>query len=303
RKVAERVQAAVERVHPGEVAVHDLDRAELPVADRGGELEGGHVGIEGAGHGRSCPGRRCPPRVGRRPARVLGAMSRGDRRPAPWRGPMSAARPAGGAVPAWEIATPARPLRLPGVGMAGFVDREPGPIDLRVVPHPAVTVVVDVGAGDELYAVHEASGRRQRGTVVAGLAHGSVRGGGWEVACLQVRLSPTVAHQVFGAAAPLAGSVVALEDLWGRDAVRTQERLQAAGSWGERFAVAEAALARRLEVGRPVDPEVGEAWRRIVAARGQVRVEELAAEVGWGRRRLGPRFRAQGGLTPKRAAH
>src|SRR5690606_18036042 len=143
---------------------------------------------------------------------------------------MSAARPAGGAVPAWEIATPARPLRLPGVGMAGFVDREPGPIDLRVVPHPAVTVVVDVGAGDELYAVDEASGRRQRGTVVAGLAHGSVRGGGREVACLQVRLSPTVAHQVFGAAAPLTGAVVALEDLWGRDAVRTQERLQAAGS-------------------------------------------------------------------------
>lgn len=205
-------------------------------------------------------------------------------------------------MPAWEIATPARPLRLPGVGMAGFVDREPGPIDLRVVPHPAVTVVVDVGAGDELYAVDEASGRRQRGTVVAGLAHGSVRGGGWEVACLQVRLSPTVAHQVFGAAAPLAGSVVALEDLWGRDAVRTQERLQAAGSWGERFAVAEAALARRLEVGRPVDPEVGEAWRRIVAARGQVRVEELAAEVGWGRKRLWSRFRAQVGLTPKRAA-
>jgi hypothetical protein len=29
--------------------------------------------------------------------------------------------------------------------------------------------------------------------------------------------------------------VVSLDDLWGRDAARTQERLRAAGSWDDRF--------------------------------------------------------------------
>jgi methylphosphotriester-DNA--protein-cysteine methyltransferase len=40
----------------------------------------------------------------------------------------------------------------------------------------------------------------------------------------------------------------------------------------------------------------------MVRSRGQVRVEELATETGWSRKRLWSRFRSQIGLTPKRAA-
>jgi AraC-like DNA-binding protein len=40
----------------------------------------------------------------------------------------------------------------------------------------------------------------------------------------------------------------------------------------------------------------------MVASRGRLRVERLAAEVGWSRKRLWSRFRSQIGLTPKRAA-
>src|SRR5262249_15315371 len=40
----------------------------------------------------------------------------------------------------------------------------------------------------------------------------------------------------------------------------------------------------------------------MVTNRGQVRVEQLAAETGWSRKRLWSRFRSQIGLTPKRAA-
>ena len=39
-----------------------------------------------------------------------------------------------------------------------------------------------------------------------------------------------------------------------------------------------------------------------MTSRGQVRVERLAAETGWSRKRLWSRFRSQLGLTPKRAA-
>jgi AraC-like DNA-binding protein len=41
----------------------------------------------------------------------------------------------------------------------------------------------------------------------------------------------------------------------------------------------------------------------MVTSRGRVRVERLAAEVGWSRKRLWSRFQNQIGLTPKRAAN
>jgi hypothetical protein len=38
------------------------------------------------------------------------------------------------ATPTWDIAVPSRPLRLPGVTMAGFSDRAKEAVDLQVVP-------------------------------------------------------------------------------------------------------------------------------------------------------------------------
>nr|MDA8355679.1 helix-turn-helix domain-containing protein [Actinomycetota bacterium] len=87
-----------------------------------------------------------------------------------------------------------------------------------------------------------------------------------------------------------------------REAVRTQEQLREAESWEKRFAIAEAALVRRLDSGRVVDSEVAFVWQQMGVSRGRVRVERLASEVGWSRKRLWSRFRSQIGLTPKRAA-
>ena len=213
---------------------------------------------------------------------------------------MRSAESAHDAAAVWDIATPSRPGRLPGLSMAGFRARDAGLIDLGLVPFPAVTVAVDLG--DDLLIVDEASGREQRGSVVAGLAPGGVRARGRGLECLQMRLSPVVAHAVLGASPELGGTVVALEDLWGQDAIRIRERLCAAASWDDRFAIAEAALGRRLEAGRAVDPEVAFVWAQTETSQGQVRVDELAADVGWSRKRLWSRFRSQVGLTPKRAA-
>ena len=212
---------------------------------------------------------------------------------------MRAAEPARDAAAVWDIAVPSQPGRLAGVSMAGFRARANDPVDLRVVPYPAVTVVIDLGGG---LLVDDVSGQRKRGSLVAGLAPGTVRGHGRDIECLQVRLSPVVAHAVLGASAELGGMVVALEDVWGRDAVRIQEQLRAAGSWEDRFAIAEAALARRLAVGREADPEVAFTWGQMVTDQGRVRVERLAAEAGWSRKRMWSRFRSQIGITPKRAA-
>jgi hypothetical protein len=169
--------------------------------------------------------------------------------------------------------------------MAGFSDRANDLDDVALVPPPAVALVF--GLGGEQLVVEDGSGRQQRERVAAGLAPGFARGRGLAGAfsCLQVRLSPVVAHAVLGASSELGGAVVSLDDLWGRDAARIQERLRAAASWQDRFAIAEDALIRRYETGRAVDPEVAHAWRQMMTSGGRLRVERLAAETGWSRKR------------------
>lgn len=205
-------------------------------------------------------------------------------------------------MPSWHITVPSRPGRFAGVTMAGFSDTANDLVDVGLIPPPAVMMVFDLGA--EQLVIEDSRGRRERGRVVAGLAPAGARGRGLSgsFACLQVRLSPVMAQAVFGASWELEGMLVALDDLWGRDAARAHEQLLATSSWDERFAIAEAMLARRLADRRVVDPEVAFCWKRMVASRGQARVERLAAEVEWSRKRLWSRFRSQVGVNPKRAA-
>ncbi|WP_327683611.1 helix-turn-helix domain-containing protein [Kitasatospora sp. NBC_00458] len=188
--------------------------------------------------------------------------------------------------------------------MAGF--RVPGRLveGLRVVPHPAVMLILEFGAGTS--TIEDGAGRPHAGSLVAGPGFGSgggVRARGEHVECVQVRLSPVVAGTVLGVPpADLAGSPVTLDEMWGREAARIREQLDAIPSWEERFAFTDALLARRFEARRPPDRETAWAWHRIVADRGLVRVDDLAAELGWSRKRLWSRFHAHLGLPPKSAA-
>ncbi len=185
--------------------------------------------------------------------------------------------------------------------MAGFRGRNTAPVELPVVPHPAVTLVVAFGDGPMV--VDDATGRRGLGGLVAGLAPHAVRLRGRRIECVEVRLSPPAAHMVLGVCpGELDRAVVALDDLWGRDGSRLREQLGDAASWEDRFALVNASLACRGTEGRPMDPEVIWAWDSIVVSRGGVRVEDLAVELGWSRKRLWTRFASQVGLPPKRAA-
>ena len=184
--------------------------------------------------------------------------------------------------------------------MAGFRARSTDPVDLQVVPYPAVTVVIDLGDG---VLVDDASGRQQRGSVVAGLAPGTVRGRGRDIECLQLRLSPVARAR--GCWAPLrswAGRWLPSMTCGG--ATRYESR-SSCGPPGHGMSASRSQRPRLLddyEAGRAVDPEVAFAWEKMVTSRGQARVERLAAEIGWSRKRLWSRFRSQIGITPKRAA-
>ncbi|MGH8878183.1 MAG: helix-turn-helix domain-containing protein [Stackebrandtia sp.] len=202
----------------------------------------------------------------------------------------------------WDVACPKRPSRVPGVTMAGFRDRGRAPDGHRLVPYPAVTLALDFGPGPPV--VDDATGRRHRGSLVVGLGlSGSVWVRGENLECVQVRLSPLVAGEILGVCpADLDGVMVSLDDLWGREASRIGEQLADVSTWEERFALTDALLARRRAAGPAVDPEVAWAWGRILASRGRARVELLATELGWSRKRLWSRFGAQIGLAPKQAA-
>ncbi|MFD5871106.1 helix-turn-helix domain-containing protein [Streptomyces sp. NPDC060322] len=199
-----------------------------------------------------------------------------------------------------DIAVPRSSDRLPGVSMAGFRHRAPASVDIAMVAHPSVTLFIDLSEGEGL--VHRTHTRDVRGSAVVGLLPGDLRAGGRVGECLQIRLDPAAAAVVLGTVTELTGAVVSLEDVWGRDARRTEDRLRAAASWGERFTIAADLLGRRLGSRPAVAPEVAFAWRQMRASRGRARVDGLADEVGWSRKRLSARFRAQLGITPKRAA-
>jgi hypothetical protein len=164
--------------------------------------------------------------------------------------------PARDAAPVWDIAVPSRPGRMAGVRMAGFTNRAKDLVDLQVVPCPAVTLFIDLGDG---VLVDHASGQQQRGGLAVGLAPSGVRGRGRDIECLQVRLSPVVAHAVLGASSELGGTVVALDDLWGRDAVRAQELRGSQRRPG----------SGRKRLRRPVPPPPGRRGLRRGNARGR----------------------------------
>jgi AraC-like DNA-binding protein len=197
---------------------------------------------------------------------------------------------------------PGQACRIAGVSMAGFRGQADNPVDLQVVPYPAFTIFIDLS---DALLIDDARGERSRGSAVLGPVPGTIRVGcgGREVDCLQIRLSPVVSGAALGAGSELDGRVVALEDLWGREAMRIRDQLHGATSWEARFAIAGDALARRHNAARVVAPELAFIWRHMVKSLGQVRVERLATEVGWSRKRLWSRFRSQIGFTPKRAAN
>lgn len=123
---------------------------------------------------------------------------------------------------------------------------------------------------------------------------------------LQLRLTWRGARALLGVpAGELAGDTVDLAALIGREAGTLLDRLAAAPGWPERFAVLDTALAGLAAAGRGdrgVPPQVGHAWDRLEETGGNLRIAELAREVGWSRRHLAERFRAETGLAPKTTA-
>jgi AraC-like DNA-binding protein len=121
---------------------------------------------------------------------------------------------------------------------------------------------------------------------------------------VQVALSPLGARALCGLpAGELADLDLQADAVLGRAALETQERMRAARTWQERFAVLDRLLLRLLaDSDHRAAPELCRAWDLLLRSGGAVSVSALAEEVGWSERRLFGRFRTEIGLSPKAAA-
>lgn len=191
---------------------------------------------------------------------------------------------------------PAQPLRGVIDRVADFHERG---ASLRRLESPLVGVVLIVSLGPDM----EIDGRPV-GSFVAGVwDRPTVTGHRGEQAGYQLYLDLLGARRLLGVpAGELANRLVSLEEVLGAFAVELTERLADAPDAGVRHAVAQRLLATRLSDDYATAPEVAYTLARLRATRGAVRVETLAAEVGWSRRHLAARFRDAFGLAPKALA-
>jgi AraC-like DNA-binding protein len=167
-------------------------------------------------------------------------------------------------------------VRLRGLvrGYQGFAERTTAPLCRREIPGGDVVVILDFDRGWDVDGTRLrsfASGLYARPALVAhdGAAHS-----------LQVDLTP-------------------LGALLGRDADRLVDALATAPGWKRRFALLDAALARRADDAPPPRADVAYAWRRLAETHGTTPVAALTRELRCSRRHLASRFREEVGLTPK----
>jgi AraC-like DNA-binding protein len=144
-------------------------------------------------------------------------------------------------------------------------------------PSTSVTVIINMGDAFGGYPTAFVAGPADRCDVV------DQRG---DIDCVDVQLTPLGAYQLFGMPmSELTNEVVDLTEL----ATLSPYRL-------------DRDLLRLAADGPTPAREVAWVWQRLVAAGGNVPISTLAAEVGWSRRHLVNRFRAQVGLPPKTVA-
>jgi AraC-like DNA-binding protein len=204
--------------------------------------------------------------------------------------------------------TPSPLLRGLAEWYVGYRDVGIPPAQHRGLPSPGLTVIFTLD--DELtIAQHPdpAQPAARFRTLVGGLhtrpaliTHAGRQSG------IQLGLSPLGSRVLLGMpAAELAGLDVHGHDVLGGFATELRDRLHAAATWDERFALLDRALLSRVRLADEravISGEVRRAWQRLLRSGGTTPVAELAAETGWSGRHLRAKFRAETGLTPKAAA-
>jgi AraC-like DNA-binding protein len=100
----------------------------------------------------------------------------------------------------------------------------------------------------------------------------------------------------------VTAALVELEEVWGKRASDSTERIALASGMGARVRIVEEMLLASLRQKDRFDRAVDRCLHLIDTAGGQVRIAELASEIGVGNRQLTRRFEHAVGVSPKEFA-
>lgn len=200
---------------------------------------------------------------------------------------------------------PAAPLRSLVINYTGFQTEFATPRHRLELPTGCVTLVFTFSAGLWVTRTENLGAARLRPAARAmisgprtvpaiGVHAGFVRG-------LEVNMTPQGCYRLFGV--PMwhfEDAHVDLVEVLGPQGRHLTERLQALGSWTERFALLDEVFCARLEYGPSPAPEVCGALSALWADASSL--TRVTAATGWSARTVRARFREQVGLSPKAMA-
>lgn len=196
------------------------------------------------------------------------------------------------------VGRPTHPGLREHVARGYWAYRELGAPQRRAeLPHAGLVLIVNVGPAIEIDGA-------SFGSFLAGLHdRPAITEHEGEQAGVQLNLTPLGARRLLGMPMrELTRTVVAVEDVLGRGGAELTERMADAPAWGDRIALLDAFLLRRLSATEPVRPDVAHAWSRLASAHGDVAIGQVCRELGCSRRHLASRFGEEVGLGPKAVA-
>jgi AraC-like DNA-binding protein len=186
----------------------------------------------------------------------------------------------------------------------GYEERSTAPLRRLEVPHPNITVIINLGAPLMVHAPALHAPGATYTSFAAGLfdtvalteSTGSSAG-------IELNLTPLGMWQLLGMPmCELMNNVVSLDALFGPTARALEEQLRNTASWDKRFDLLDFLLAKRLQQSRMPSAEVLWAWDAIRNTPRSASVSQITHELGWSRRRLTATFRECVGMTPKAIA-
>jgi len=206
-----------------------------------------------------------------------------------------------GAPSAFEFAHRPPSLRTAGLisGMSGYRETAPGRFTQRMAAPLRVPLIISLGSPFLIAFGREPDAADRRGSFAAGLHAGPVHirsDGGAE--SIRVDFTLLGAYRLFGGAVvDLTARMVDISDIFGSEGRRLHQRLGAMPCWQRRFDLLEDFVVKRAN-GTP-SREIAYAYHRLAVSSGGARITALAQEIGWSRKHLVERFRAELGLAPK----
>ena len=183
----------------------------------------------------------------------------------------------------------------------GYEERSRVPVRRLQVPHPNVTVIINLGAPLAVHAPALEQPGARYGSFVAGLFDTvAVTTNTGDSSGVEMIVTPLGMWQLFGVPMhELVNSVVGFEALSGRALSGLEDQLRGMTNWDARFDYLDSVLSSRLAQRGSAPPALRWAVQQLTCATGAAGVSEIARELQWSRRRLSASFREHVGMTPK----